>query len=81
MRSFPSTDLKQALGIVLDFASYEPVAITKHRKPCYVLMSIRDYERRFQKDERRAHAADEMPADHLKMLESAYSDQTDEVPQ
>ena len=76
MRAFPSTDLKQTLGDVLDAANHEPIAITKHKKPRYVLMSIRDYERRFKKDERQAFAVEEMPAEHLSMLESALSDQT-----
>jgi prevent-host-death family protein len=71
MRTFPSTDLKQTLGDVLDAASQEPIAITKHKKPRYVLMSIHDYEQRFQKDERKAFAAAEMPAEHLAMLEAS----------
>ncbi|MEO9652332.1 MAG: type II toxin-antitoxin system Phd/YefM family antitoxin [Roseobacter sp.] len=71
MRSFPSTNLKQALGDVLDAASQEPIAITKHNKPRYVLMSIHDYEQRFQQDERRAFAATDMPGEHLAMLEAS----------
>ncbi len=71
MRSFPSTNLKQTLGDVLDAASQEPIAITKHRKPRFVLMSIHDYEQRFRKDERRAFAAVDMPAEHLAMLEAS----------
>jgi prevent-host-death family protein len=78
MRYFPSTDLKQTLGDVLDAASHEPITITKHKKPRYVLMSIRDYEQRFKKDERQAFAVEEMPAEHLAMLETALSDQPDE---
>ncbi|SCM75236.1 Prevent-host-death family protein [uncultured Pleomorphomonas sp.] len=74
MRSFPSTELKRLIGDVLDAASREPVAITKHNKPRYILMSVHDYERRFPKDERRAYAADEMPDEHLTMLESALAE-------
>ena len=74
MRSFPSTHLKQTLGDVLDAASQEPIAITKHNKPRYVLMSIHDYEQRFQRDERRTFAAAEMPAEHLEMLKSSRAD-------
>ena len=36
---------------------------TKHKKPRFVLMSIRDDEQRFKKDKRRAFAAAGMPAD------------------
>lgn len=77
MRSFPSTHLKQTLGDVLDAASYEPVAITRHKKPRYVLMSIRDYEQRFKKDERQAFAVEEMPDEHLAMLETAHADEVE----
>lgn len=81
MRSFPSTDLKQTLGDVLDAASHEPITITKHKKPRYVLMSIRDYEQRFKKDERQAFAVEEMPAEHLAMLEASLAGQTGEAPE
>ncbi|MDA3857387.1 MAG: type II toxin-antitoxin system Phd/YefM family antitoxin [Roseovarius sp.] len=80
MRSFPSTDLKQTLGDVLEAASHEPIAITKHKKPRYVLMSIRDYEQRFKKDVRQALAVEEMPTEHLAMLEAALSDPSNEGP-
>lgn len=71
MRSFPATDLKQTLGDVLDAASQEPITITKHKKPRFVLMSIHDYEQRFSKDERRAISVAGMPAEHLHMLEAS----------
>ena len=81
MRSFPSTDLKQTLGDVLDAASHEPVTITRHKKPRFVLMSIRDYEQRFKRDERQSLAVEEMPDDHLAMLEAGLSDQNDKAPE
>ena len=81
MRFFSSTDLKQTLGDVLDAASHEPVAITRHKKPRFVLMSIREYEQRFQADVREAYAVEEMPAEHLEMLETACTGQTEEFPQ
>lgn len=73
MRSFPSSDLKQMLGDVLNAASREPIAITKHKKPRYVLMSMEEYEQRIRPDERQAITAQDMPADHLAMLEEALS--------
>ena len=73
MRSYPSTDLKQNLGDVLNVASREPIAITKHRKPRYVLMSIEAYEARFPADPRRSYAAEDMPDEHLAMLEDALA--------
>lgn len=81
MRTFPSTDLKQTLGDVLDAASQEPITITKHSKPRFVLMSIHDYERRFQKDERQVFMVDGMPPDHLAMLETSLEGNQDETNQ
>lgn len=81
MRSFPSTHLKQTLGDVLDAASHAPVAITKHSKPRFVLMSMKEYEQRFPSDERKAYGVEEMPADHLAMLESAAADLENEAPE
>lgn len=74
MRSFPSSDLKQTLGDVLTVANREPVTITKHNKPRYVLMSVEDYELRIRKDERQAIATADMPAEHLAMLEAALEE-------
>lgn len=73
MRSFPSSELKRTLGDVLDAASQEPVAITRHKTPRYVLMSIHAYESRFPKDERQTFAVEDMPDDHLAKLESALA--------
>lgn len=73
MKSYASTELKQSLGDVLAAASQEPVSITKHRKTRYVLMSIEAYEARFANDPRRSYAIEEMPAEHLALLESALS--------
>lgn len=73
MRSFPSSELKRTLGDVLDAASREPVVITKHKTPRYVLMSIHAYESRFPADERRALAVEDMPDDHLAKLEAALA--------
>lgn len=70
VKTYPSSELKQNLGDVLSTASREPVAITKHRKPRYVLMSLEAYEARFAKDPRRSFALEEMPSEHLEMIES-----------
>ena len=77
MRTFPSTDLKQTLGDVLDAASQEPITITKHSKPRYVLMSIHDYEQRFQKDERQVFMVKDMPPEHLALLEASVEGDPD----
>lgn len=73
MRNYPSTDLKQKLGDVLDAASREPVSITRHSKPRFVLMSVEAYEARFPNDERRTYAVEEMPDEHLAKVEKALA--------
>ena len=73
MKTFPSTDLKQNTGDVLDAANREPVAITRHSKPRYVLMSIDAYNARFPNDPRRAIALEEMPEDHVTMIDRAVA--------
>lgn len=70
MKNYPSSELKQHLGDVLAAASQQPVSITRHNKPRFVLMSIEAYEAKFGNDTRRAYAANEAPAEHVEMLES-----------
>lgn len=65
MREFTTVDLNKAVGDVTDAASREPVVLTKHRKPRFVLMSYTHYERmRTGADPRRAYRTSEMPDDH-----------------
>jgi len=74
MKTFPSTDLKQIIGDVLQAASREPVAITRHQKVRYVLMSVEAYNERFPADPQHAYAVSEMSDDHLAMIESALAE-------
>lgn len=46
MRTLTTSDLKQSLGDALAAAAVEPVAITRHGKPRFVLMSVEEFERR-----------------------------------
>jgi prevent-host-death family protein len=77
MRSYPSTELKQNLGDVLAVASREPVAITKHGKSRFILMSVESYEARFPSDPRRSYAIEEMPREHLDLLEEALTGESE----
>ena len=45
MKSVSSSDMKQSLGNVLATAAREPVTITRHGTPRYVLMSTDEYDR------------------------------------
>ncbi|GGA77186.1 hypothetical protein GCM10011491_00440 [Brucella endophytica] len=60
MRQFTTGDLNKQVGDVTDAASREPVILTKHRKPRFVLMSYEHYERlRTGGNPRSAHLASE----------------------
>jgi len=63
MKSYSTSDLVRAVGDVTHAAVTEPVVITHHAKPRYVLMSIAAYERLAQApaDPRRAWRAGEAP--------------------
>lgn len=55
MRQFTIGDLNKHMGNVTDTAAREPVILTNHRKPRFVLMSYEHYERmRTDADPRRA---------------------------
>ena len=45
MKTYSTSDLVRAIGDVTHAAVTEPVVITHHAKPRYVLMSIAAYER------------------------------------
>jgi len=74
MRSFTSVDLVSAVDTVKTAAAREPVAITEHRKPKFVLMSYDDYERmRGAEDPNRAYRLDETPDAILDILEDEFA--------
>ncbi|ESY73408.1 MULTISPECIES: type II toxin-antitoxin system prevent-host-death family antitoxin [unclassified Mesorhizobium] len=69
MRQFTTGDLNKQVGDVTDVASREPVILTKHRKPRFVLMSYEHYERmRIGGDPRRAYRVSEMPEEHTEVF-------------
>ena len=64
MRTFSTADLNKHVGDVTDAARREPVFITHHRKPRFVLMVIEEYERlRGREDRRKGFTLEDMPAD------------------
>jgi len=44
MKTFPAADLTRHTGDLFTAATLAPVAITKHRKPRFVIMSVERYE-------------------------------------
>ncbi|CAN7698780.1 type II toxin-antitoxin system prevent-host-death family antitoxin [Neorhizobium tomejilense] len=72
MKQFTTDDLNKQIGDVTDAASREPVVLTRHKKPRFVLMSYDHYERmRTGGDPRRSFHISEMPAEHAKLFDEA----------
>jgi len=64
MKTFSTSDLVRAVGDVTHAASSEPVLITHHAKPRYVLMSVAAFEKLGATaiDPRQAYGVGEAPA-------------------
>jgi prevent-host-death family protein len=69
MRTFSTVELTQQIGAVTHAASREPVTITHHRKPRFVLMSVEDFEKMREGGRpRRAFGVGEAPPELADML-------------
>lgn len=72
MRQFTTGDLNKQVGDVTDAASREPVILTRHNKPRFVLMSYEYYERmRTGGDPRQVHLVSKMPDEHVELFGEA----------
>ncbi|WP_341487164.1 type II toxin-antitoxin system Phd/YefM family antitoxin [Pararhizobium sp. A13] len=72
MRQFTTRDLDKQVGDVTDAAAREPVVLTRHNNPRFVLMSYEHYERmRAGADSRRAYRVSEMPDEHAVHFDEA----------
>ncbi len=75
MKSFPTTDLKQNIGDVLAAAGTEAVAITRHSKTRYILMSVEEYQKRMQHNSvQQSFAVNDLPTDVANLLDKALDD-------
>ena len=66
MRQFTTADLNKQVGTVTDAALREPVMITHHRRPRFVLMSFDDFTRLSAprpEETRQSFTLDTMPQD------------------
>ncbi len=71
MQKFTTVDLLRDFKTVTMAADRHPVAITQHRKPRYVVMTIDDYEALSRRnDPRRAFKVEEAPDTVLAMIEA-----------
>lgn len=72
MQTFAAGDLTRQTGDLFEAATIAPVAITKHRKPRFVVMSYARYsEITGSKDPQRAVAVNDMPEYLGEMLDTA----------
>lgn len=70
MKEFSTVELLRDLKTVTHAAAREPVAITQHRKPRFVLMALEDYERlkSVSADLRRVYRVEETPPELAALL-------------
>jgi PHD/YefM family antitoxin component YafN of YafNO toxin-antitoxin module len=62
MRTFSTVELLRDLPTVTEAAARGPVAITRHRKPRYVLMAMEDFARLTgRKDPREVYETADLP--------------------
>lgn len=74
MKQFSSVDLVSKVDVVKSAAAREPVAITEHRKPKFVLMAYEDFERlRALHDPNRAYRLEETPDFILDLLKDEFA--------
>lgn len=71
IQNFSVADLARKTGDILDAASRAPVAITMHRKPRFVLISLERYAALTGGSDQKAHTLDDLPADLKAIMISA----------
>lgn len=77
MKQFAAGDLTRNTGDLFEAAAVAPVAITKHRKPRFVVMSLERYEALTNKtrgSSQRAFAVGEMPEDIALLCDQGIED-------
>ena len=76
MREFSTVELLRDLKTVTHAATREPVAITQHRKPRFVLMAVEDFEKltTAATDSRRVYLAEETPPELGGLFDAALDE-------
>jgi prevent-host-death family protein len=73
MKTFTAADLSRNTGDLLDAATRAPVAITRHRKPRFVVMSFAQFEALTGADAPHAYALNELPEEIGATLDAALA--------
>lgn len=71
VKTFRAADLTRHTGDLFEAAAREPVAITKHRKPRFVVMSYDRFAELTRDASQRAYRIDELPAELGDVLDNA----------
>ncbi|ARW11773.1 MULTISPECIES: type II toxin-antitoxin system Phd/YefM family antitoxin [Acetobacter] len=76
MKQFASGDLTRNTGDLFEAAAVAPVAITKHRKPRFVVMSMERYETLISRNigNQKAYAVNDMPEDVAALCDQGIED-------
>lgn len=75
MKQFPAADLTRKTGDLFQAATVAPVAITKHRKPRFVIMSVERFEALTEgKDAQVALSVADMPDEMGDLLDRGIED-------
>lgn len=56
MKTMSAREAKNSFGLMIDIARAEPVRIEKHRRGVVVVISVEEYERLSQYDERKGQS-------------------------
>ena len=75
MKEFPAADLNRSPADLFEAATIAPVAITKHRKPRFVVMSMERYTTLTEgRSTQEAHSVANMPPELGAMLAQGLED-------
>ena len=74
MKQFPAADLTRNTGDLFEAATKAPVAITKHRKPRFVIMSMDQFETLAGKSAQVSVDVADMPDEFGALLDKGIED-------
>lgn len=73
LKTFAAADLTRHTGDLFEAATRAPVAITRHRKPRFVVMSVDHYEALVSGSEQKSYAMNDLPEEHGKLLDAGIA--------
>ena len=74
LKTFAAADLTRHTGDLFEAATRAPIAITRHRKPRFVVMSVAHYEALVSGSEQKSYAMSDLPEDLGKILDTGIAE-------